>query len=151
MAQSLCKIYLHIIFHTKSSSPTIAQEHLSRVHHYIGKLINNAGCHTIKVGGTADHVHVLCTLSATTTVAMLVEEMKRNSSRWIKLLSPVYEHFAWQGGYAAMSVSQSVVKTTERYIDRQEEHHRKWSFREEYLKFLEIYGIEYDDRYVFRD
>lgn len=107
MAQSLCKIYLHIIFHTKTTSPLVKEEHLPRLHQYIGQLVKTTGCYVVCVGGTENHVHALVMLSGTENVAHLVEEMKRNSSRWIKTLSPEYETFAWQGGYAALSVSQS--------------------------------------------
>ena len=84
-------------------------------------------------------------------MAHLVEEVKRNSSRWIKSVSPLYEHFAWQGGYAVFSVSQSVVDKTVEYVNNQREHHKKQSFRDEYLKFLRLYEIEYDERYVLSD
>lgn len=151
MAQSLCKIYLHIIFHIKTSSPSILDDDLERVHAYIGQLINDAHCTNIWVGGIEDHVHVLCLLGRDTTISHLVEEMKRNSSRWIKSISPHYTRFAWQGGYAAFSVSQSVVDKTLEYIKNQAEHHKKTSFEDEYRQFLKLYNIEYDDKYVFTD
>lgn len=151
MAQSLCKIYLHIIFHTKTTSPDVLTEHLLRLHQYVAQLVKTAGAHIISVGGTQNHVHALMFLSSTETVAHLVEEMKRNSSRWIKTLSPHYGKFAWQAGYAAFSVSQSLVEKTTKYIQGQEEHHKTQTFREEYLQFLQLYKIEYDERYVLSD
>ena len=151
MAQSLCKIYLHIIFHTKTTSPDVLAEHVPRMHQYIAQLANTTGAHTISVGGTQNHVHALVFLSSTETVAHLVEEMKRNSSRWIKSLSPRYEKFSWQAGYAAFSVSQSLVDRTISYIQGQEEHHKTQTFTDEYLKFLQLYNIQYDERYVLSD
>ena len=151
MSQSLCKIFLHIIFHVKTVSPTIDCNHLERVHSYIGGLVNTTGCQVLCVGGTENHVHALIMFSKTETVAHVVEEMKRNSSRWIKTISPKYEKFAWQGGYAAFSVSQSQVDTVMAYIRNQEEHHKKQSFKDEYLTFLQLYKIEYDERYVLSD
>lgn len=151
MAQSLCKIYLHIIFHIKTGSPEIESEHLPRLHQYIGSLVNSTGCQVLCVGGTGNHVHVLLMFSKTESVAHVVEEMKRNSSRWVKTLSPRYERFAWQGGYAAFSVSQSVVEKTRQYVINQGEHHKKVSFRDEYISFLKLYNIEYDEKYVFSD
>ena len=151
MAQSLCKIYLHIVFHIKTTSPKIEDAHIERVHRYIGQLVNKAGCQVVRVGGTSDHVHILCLLSRNETVSRLAEEVKRNSSRWVKTLSPQYGHFEWQGGYAAFSASQSVVDKTEEYINNQMEHHKRVSFRDEYLQFLKLYNIEYDERYVFSD
>lgn len=151
MAQSLSKIYLHIVFHIKTTCHVIYDSDLERVHSYIGQLINETGCINIWVGGVGDHVHALCLLARDVSVSRLVEEIKRNSSRWIKTLSPDYAEFAWQGGYAVFSVSQSVVGRTLEYVKNQREHHKKVSFRDEYLDFLRLYNIEYDDRYVFAD
>ena len=151
MPQSLCKIYLHIIFHVKTNSPQIDDEHIDRVHSYIGQLVNSTGCQVIRVGGFADHVHIVCLLSRNENVAHLVEEVKRNSSRWIKTLDGRYKCFAWQGGYAAFSVSQSVVDKTITYVSTQAEHHKRVSFHDEYIQFLKLYNVEYDERYVFAD
>ena len=151
MAQSLCKIYLHLVFHVKSTSPQIEPKHLDRVHSYIGQLINAIGCKVIRVGGVSDHVHVVCLLSKEETVAHLVEEVKRNSSRWIKTLDAGYEHFSWQAGYAVFSISQSVLDKTVEYVNHQKEHHIKTSFHDEYIQFLKLYQIEFDDRYIFTD
>ena len=151
MAQSLCKVYLHIIFHIKNSSPKIGDEHLERVFSYIGKLVNNTGCQVIRVGGICDHVHVVCLLSREVTMAHLVEELKRNSSRWIKRLDDRYLEFSWQNGYAVFSVSQSVIDRTINYVNNQKSHHTKVSFHDEYLQLLKLYHVEYDERFVFRD
>ena len=151
MSQSLCKIYLHIVFHIKTTSPIVQSEHIPRLHQYIGKLVNTAGCHVVCVGGTENHIHALVLLTSTVTVSHLVEEMKRNSSRWIKTLTPRYGKFEWQGGYAAFSVSQSMVEKTINYIRHQEEHHKKLSFQDEYLAFLKLYNIDFDERYVLSD
>lgn len=151
MSQSLSKIYIHIIFHIKTTSPEIREEDLQRVHAYIGQLVNDAGCINIWADGTGDHVHILCLLGREVAIAHLVEEVKRNSSRWIKNINSVYNEFAWQGGYAAFSVSQSVLDNTLAYVKNQREHHRKQTFHEEYIAFLKLYNIEYNERYVFSD
>jgi REP element-mobilizing transposase RayT len=151
MSQSLCKIYLHIVFHIKTTSPSIKEEHLERLHSYIGQLVNTTSCQTIQVGGVSDHVHLLCQLSKNETVAHLVEEVKRNSSRWIKTIDEEYKQFAWQGGYAAFSVSESVLPKTLDYVKNQKAHHAKTTFRDEYLNFLRLYKVEYDERFVFSD
>jgi len=80
-----------------------------------------------------------------------VEEIKRHSSRWIKTLDPHYSKFAWQGGYAGFSVSQSLHDRTKNYIENQEEHHKKQTFKEEVTKFLEEYGVDYNAEYFFED
>lgn len=151
MPQSLSKIYLHLIFHVKTTSPRIRREDDASVHSYIGQLVNAAGCTNIWVGGSDDHVHILFLLSKDVMVSHVVEEVKRNSSRWIKTFSPRYRGFAWQGGYGVFSVSQSVVDKTLSYIKRQREHHLKCSFAEEYHKFLESYGVSYNEEFVFKD
>ena len=140
-----------MIFHVKSTSPTIDDGDLGRLHAYIGKVVNTTGCHVLCVGGTSNHVHALVMFSKTETVAHLIEEMKRNSSRWLKTISPKYNDFSWQGGYGAFSVSQSQVDTVINYINNQAEHHKRQSFKDEYLEFLRLYKIEYDERYVLSD
>ena len=94
MPQSLSKVYLHIVFHIKTTSPPIRQCDWERVHAYIGQLVNTTGCVNVWVGGVEDHVHVLCLLSREETIAHLIEELKRNSSRWIKTLNEGYKNFA---------------------------------------------------------
>ena len=151
MPQSFAKIYIHFVFHVKYASRKLREEHLERVHAYLGQLVNAAGCRVLKVGGVANHVHALFLLSREETIAHVVEEVKRNSSRWLKTLSPDYRGFAWQAGYAAFSVSQSMVDKTLAYIDNQAEHHKKLTFEEEYKTFLRLYGIDFDERYVLKD
>ena len=149
MSQSLSKIYIHLIFHIKTTSPHICEDDLVRIHAYIGQLVNTTGCSVIQTGGTGDHVLFL--LSKNESISHVVEEVKRNSSRWIKSTNARYERFEWQGGYGAFSVSQSVVNKTLEYIKNQKAHHAKHSFQDEYIGFLKLYGISYDDRYVFTD
>ena len=90
-------------------------------------------------------------MSKNIALSKLVEEIKRHSSRWIKTMDEYYASFAWQGGYGGFSVSPSVHDRTKRYIENQEEHHRKKTFKEEYQLFLDEYGIDYDDKYVWND
>lgn len=151
MSHSFCKIYLHIIFHIKYNSPEIRVCDWGNLYAHIANYINETGCQTIRVGGIGNHVHVLCTLSRAESVSHLVEEMKRKSSRWIKLVDKYYEGFAWQGGYAAFSVSQSVVPKTVDYIKNQPEHHKNLMFEEEYKEFLKLYGVEYNEQSIFID
>lgn len=130
MSQSLSKIYIHLIFHIKTTSPHICEDDLVRIHAYIGQLVNTTGCSVIKTGGTGDHVHVLFLLSKNESISHVVEEVKRNSSRWIKSINARYERFEWQGGYGAFSVSQSVVTKTLEYIKNQKTHHEKRGLRD---------------------
>ena len=95
-----------------------------------------------------DHVHVLCIMSKNISLADLMEDIKRNSSRWIKIKDEYYKNFSWQGGYAGYSVSQSKIEVVKNYIANQKEHHKQQSFKEEYLQFLKEYGIEYNNDYL---
>jgi REP element-mobilizing transposase RayT len=98
------------------------------------------------VGGTEDHVHVLYRLAPTMTLVESVAVIKANSSKWIR---PQVSKFAWQKGYGAFSVSSSQISTVIRYIDNQEQHHRKMSYEQEFLAFLKRHGISYDPESVF--
>ncbi|MCD8167115.1 MAG: transposase [Bacteroides sp.] len=151
MAQSLSKLYVHLIFHVRYPACTIHSSHIDRLYAYIGTVIRNNDCIPIQIGGMPDHIHVLCVLSKNLSMAKLVEEIKRNSSRWIKQIDSRYSGFAWQGGYGAFSVSPSVCDKTVAYIRNQDTHHQKSSFREEYLLFLQEYGITYDENYLWRE
>ena len=82
------------------------------------------------------------------SLSKFLEEIKRNSSRWIKTKNAHYKNFAWQGGYSGYSVSESKVETVKRYIENQKEHHKKTSFKDEYLKFLKEYGVSFNENYL---
>ena len=90
-------------------------------------------------------------MSKNIALAKLLEEIKRHSSRWIKDIDNYYKTFAWQGGYGGFSVSPSLHDRTKRYIENQKKHHKKVTFQEEYLMFLNEYGIEYDEKYLWND
>ena len=147
MPQSLAKVYVHIVFSTKNREPFLHDPALrSEMHAYLGGACKGQDSSSLIVGGVADHVHVLCRLSRTRTLAELIREIKRTSSKWIKTKG--LAHFGWQNGYGAFSVSQSHIARVRRYIARQEEHHRKATFMDEFRGFLDRYEIEYDERYV---
>lgn len=148
MAQSLSKLYVHIIFHTKYNQDLIDAAIETELYAYIGGIIKANGSFPIKINGIKNHIHILASMSKNIALAKFVEEIKRNSSRWIKTKDVQYQGFAWQGGYAGYSVSQSVVAKVERYIDNQKEHHKTISFQDEYRKFLDEYGIDYDENYL---
>jgi len=148
MSQSLSQLYVHIIFHTKYNQPLIRPEVEKELYAYIGGIIKENGSVPIKINGTEDHIHILATMSKNIALAKFVEEIKRNSSRWIKTKGLEYQDFAWQGGYAEYSVSQSVVERVKKYIENQKEHHKKISFKDEYVQFLAEYKIDFDENYL---
>ena len=148
MPHSLSKLYVHIIFHTKHNDSIIRPEDEQELYAYIGGVIKENGSIPIKINGTENHLHILSTMSKNISLAKFVEEIKRNSSRWIKSKGNHYQHFAWQGGYAGYSVSQSKVTIVEKYIERQKEHHKTKTFRDEYVKFLKEYNVDFDEKYL---
>lgn len=146
MSHSLSKLWIHTIFSTKDRHPFLNEKICSEVHAYIAATLRNLGAIVGEIGGTEDHVHILCCLPRTFSMAKLIEEIKKSSSQKIKACG--ITNFYWQGGYGSFSVSQSEVETVTRYIKKQKEHHRKMSFQEEYKKFLEKHHIDYDEKFL---
>jgi REP element-mobilizing transposase RayT len=149
MPQSLSNVLVHLIFSTKERRPflrNVAQR--AALQRYLGGVAARLDCPVVCVGGIADHVHCLARQARTVTVAEWVKELKRVSSQWVKTQDAALEAFQWQAGYAAFSVSQSLSRTVQQYIEQQEEHHRRFDFQTELRKMLAAHGVEYDERYV---
>ncbi len=146
MPQSLAKILVHVIFSTKNREPLIPGDLRPALHAYVTGILKNLQCPSLQTGGTTDHVHTLLSLARTRSVAEVVEEMKKGSSKWMKQQS--VRDFYWQAGYGAFSVGESQAAAVIRYIAQQEAHHRRVSFQEELRRFLDRYGVAYDERYV---
>jgi putative transposase len=148
MPQSLALVIVHLVFSAKDRRPIIGPDIGPQLHAYLAAVAHNAGCECFRVGGVADHVHLAIRISRTTTIAGLVEELKTSSSKWLKAQSVHLSDFAWQRGYGAFSVCPSDLDALRAYIDAQEEHHQTRTFQEEYRMFLEKYGVQFDERYV---
>ena len=118
------------------------------MHAYLGGSCNELGCTVLTVGGGADHVHILCSLSRNRSIADLLEELKKSSSKWVKTKGGLFQKFAWQAGYGAFSVSEVEVALIKGYIGKQIEHHHQKSFQEEFREFLVRYNVSYDDRFL---
>lgn len=148
MPQSLSKVLLHVVFSTKNREQTIPEHLRVKLHAYLAGVCRTKGSEAYRVGGTADHVHVACSLPRTLSMAKLVEEIKKPSSIWMKQQEGGKPDFSWQAGYGIFSLGQSQLPALIQYIDNQEEHHRNRSFKEEYREFLEKYGVDYDEKYL---
>ncbi|MCC7418990.1 MAG: IS200/IS605 family transposase [Planctomycetaceae bacterium] len=149
MPQSPAKIYLHIVFSTKNRRPFLqTPEVRGAMTGYLIGILNNLDCLSICTGVVEDHVHILCTLSRTITVAKLIEEVKGSSSQRIKEDGPNLTEFSWQRGYSVFSVSQSGLEQVAHYVATQEDHHRKMSFQDELRTLLRRYEVDFDERYV---
>lgn len=148
VAQSLAKVYLHVIFSTKNRTPRLADDWREELFQVLGGTANNLGCQSLIVGGVADHVHMLLQLGRTITIADAVGKIKSTSSNWVNQTRRLADEFHWQAGYAAFSVSQSNVESVRQYILRQPEHHAAQSFQDELREWLRRYEIDWDERYV---
>jgi REP element-mobilizing transposase RayT len=148
MAQSLSNILVHVVFSTKDRRPVIDPSVQPGLHRYIGGICGNLACPSLGVGGTADHVHLCVDLSRTVTVARLVEEIKKRSSKWMKTQGDRHRAFTWQTGYGAFSVGQSTLPALRAYIGDQEEHHKGRDFKAEFRALLERYHVAFDERYL---
>ena len=149
MPQSLSKIWTHLIFSTKQRYPFLSEETIRHdLHKYLASTLKANNCPTLVVGGVSDHVHALFVLSKNHSIASIVYEVKRSSSKWLKRQAAALRNFHWQAGYGAFSVSESHVEKVELYIRNQERHHQKQTFQEEFREFLRRYKVDYDERYV---
>ena len=148
MSQSFVQFYTHFVFHTKNNKSLIKAEIEVELYSYLGGILKNYKSNPIQIGGTSDHVHILCTLPKTMAPADLVEEVKKSSSKWIKTKGSIYNDFYWQDGYGGFSVSNSGINGLKQYILNQKEHHQKVSTLDEYKKLLDAYGIEYEEKYL---
>jgi putative transposase len=148
MPQSLSLVLLHVVFSTKDHRACLDKSIRPALYKYLATVARNAGCECYRVGGVADHVHFAIRLSRTITIAKLIEELKTSSSKALKTDLATIHDFAWQRGYGAFSVAPSDLSALLTYIDNQEEHHRTRTFQEEYRAFLQKYGVEFDERYV---
>lgn len=148
MSQSLSKVYVHITFSTKNHMPFIDDAIRDSLFEYIGGICKGMDCNPVKIGGYHDHVHILCLLSRKIAQMKIMEEIKKQSSKWIKTKGNIYTNFYWQDGYGIFSVNPSKTDVVVTYIDNQKEHHKKVTFKDEFRTFLKKYKVDYDERYL---
>ena len=150
MAHTFANLLTHIIFSTKGRQPFLNGEFKPQVLAYLAGIVRHLQGVPMEINGSADHVHLLVSLRPALSVAELVRVLKSNSSGWVHEKWPSRKWFAWQEGYGAFSLSQSHAGQVLRYIQGQEEHHRKVSFQDEFVAFLKKHGIAYDERYIWQ-
>jgi putative transposase len=138
----------HIVFSTKDRLPMITPDLKPKLWAYMNGIIGNIGGKALAINGIADHAHLLVLLPPTLATAEALRALKANSSKWVHENQREQSKFAWQSGYAAFSVSKSGIKDVVRYVENQEEHHRKFSYQEELLALLHKHDIEFDERYI---
>lgn len=147
MPSTHLSLHYHVIFSTKGRIGYMDKEWRGRLHAYIGGIIKDLKGVPEIIGGVEDHIHLLVGLRATHRLADVLREIKAASSKWVhqELKLPF---FSWQEGYGAFTVSPSRIDAVRMYINNQEEHHRRKTFQEEYLEFLEACGVEYEEEYL---
>jgi REP element-mobilizing transposase RayT len=146
MPLSLANVLLHVVFSTKNRAAVLNAAVRPALFSYLATIARNVDCECYRVGGVEDHVHLAIRLSRTTDIAKLIAELKSSSSQWIKTQG--VEKFAWQRGYGVFSVGPADREALIAYIDRQEAHHQKQSFQDEFRGFLRKYGMEVDEKYL---
>ena len=146
MPQSLSQVYLHIVFSTKHHNRYIHENIRPDLQAYIVGILSELNSYVIEIYANPDHVHILCNLPRTISIAQLVNKVKSNSSRWMKYRDETF--FKWQDGYGVFSVSQNDLENVKKYIMNQTNHHNTISFKEEMRRLFDDYYLEYDEKYV---
>jgi putative transposase len=146
--QSLSNVILHVIFSTRNRQAWLDRTVRPPMHAYVATICRQLGGDRVHVGGVADHVHIVTTLPRTISQSQLVEGIKKTSSKWMKAFDAQYRGFSWQRGYGAFSVSPSQFNAVVRYVATQQEHHRAWTFQDEYRELLRKHGVDFDERYI---
>lgn len=148
MPQSLVKNYVHIVFSTKHREDFIDENIEKELFAYIATLCKDFGSLALQIGGTDNHIHILCSLSRKIALMKLVQEIKAHSSKWIKTKGEKYKNFFWQNGYGAFSVSEESVYVVIHYIKNQRKHHQQIPYKDEMIGILQKHKMDYDEKYM---
>jgi len=150
MANTFSQIYIQTVFAVENRQSLITIDFKEDLHKYITGIVRNHGQKLIAINGMPDHLHILIGLKPAMALADLVREIKADSTNFINEQNLVHGRFNWQEGYGAFSYGHSQLNTVIRYIQDQEKHHQRDSFRNEYLTLLRKFDIAFDDKYVFK-
>jgi len=148
MPSSYAALYTHIVFSTRAREPWITAPWATRLYSYIGGLCRERGYVLLRAGGMPDHVHLLVSFGRDTKPSDFMRDLKAGSSKWVHDTFADKHGFSWQDGYGIFSVSVSQLERVEAYIEKQEEHHRKKTFKQEFEVILRKHRIEFDDKYL---
>lgn len=151
MASTFTNLLYHVVYSTKFRHPTIDPSWQPQLHAYLGGIVKDRDGVPLEIGGVADHVHLFVRLSPKWAIMDVLRDIKAVSSKWINDQRLARGKFEWQVGYGAFSVSQSQAPSVRNYVRTQEEHHRRLSYRDEFLELLRRHEIEFDLKYVFEE
>jgi putative transposase len=149
MPNTYSQIYIHIVFSVKGRQNLIHKNWRDELFKYICGIVKEKDQKVYAIGGVADHIHILVSVNPKITISDLVRDIKANSSKWINEKSFVMSKFQWQEGFGAFSYAQSQLDNVIAYINNQEQHHQKKTFRGEYIEMLQKFNIEFDEKYLF--
>jgi len=149
MASTYTQLYVHSIFSPKYRERLLSKEWREEVFKYSNEIICDLKCKLVSMNGVEDHVHLLIGLHPTVSVSDAIGKVKSNTSRFINQKYYSDNSFEWQSGYSAFSISNSHLSRVALYIEQQEEHHKKKSFRSEYFELIKEHDVLFDDRYLF--
>ena len=149
MGHTYNNMLVHVIFSTKGRLPTLRESFRDRLYEYLGGVARQEFGRALRIGGTENHLHGLLSIGGDVAISEAMRKWKSLSSKWVHESLPGNQDFSWQVGYGAFSVSLSNAPEVTEYIAGQSEHHRKTTFEQEFIAFLERHGIEYDPKYVF--
>ena len=149
MANTFSQLYVHTVFAVKGRENRINIKFKDELYKYICGIVNNNHQKVYAINGMPDHIHILISMKPNCMLSDLMRDIKAGSSKWINEKKYIMGKFQWQEGFGAFSVSQSQVDKVIAYIDNQEKHHQKLSFKDEYKGLLQSYKIEFDEKYVF--
>ena len=151
MANTYTQIYLQFVFAVQDRISLIRPEWKDELYKYITGIIQNNEHKLIAINGMPNHIHIFVGYKPHQLIPDLLQDIKGYSSRWINEKGFIHGRFQWQAGYGAFSYSQSHIDSVVRYIMNQEQHHKKKTFRDEYIQLLEGFNISYDERYILKD
>lgn len=151
MANTFTQIYLHIVFAVQNRTSLIQLEWRDELYKYITGIVKNNKHKLIAINGTANHIHIAIGYKPHQLIPDLLQDIKGNSSKWINEKRLVKGKFKWQAGYGAFSFSHSHIDAVSQYIINQEEHHKRKTFREEYIQLLKKYDVPFDEKYILLD
>lgn len=151
MANTYTQIHLHLIFAVKYRTGVVQNTWKEELYKYITGIVQQNKHKLIIINGMPDHIHILIGFRPNQSISDLLQDIKANSSKWINEKGFVKGRFEWQEGYGAFSYGKSQIKDVIKYIENQEEHHKKKTFREEYITFLDAFEVEYDEKYIFKE
>lgn len=149
MANTFTQVYIQIVFSVKGRQNLIQKSWREELYKYICGIVNGKEQKVYAIGGVADHIHILVSIKPNIAISDLVRDIKANSSKWINEKGYVIGKFQWQEGFGAFSYAQSQLDNVIAYINNQEQHHQKKTFKEEYTGLLQKFNVSYDDQYLF--